>query len=142
MAGAGKGSSATSSLLLLLSVVLAASAALVSAEEANAPLVLPSARAASSSSSLQHHPCLDNPPDMTATGAKAGQTARDFHGVEAYLTGSRRAPHAIVLGSDYYGQSSVQCSLAVYLELARAPRVARFSIDHFIICCFSLRACL
>jgi len=101
MARAGKGS--LSSLLLLLAVVLAASTALASAEEANAPLVLPSARAASSSSTS----CLDNPPDMTVTGAEAGQTAPDFHGVEAYLTGSRRAHRAIVLASDYYGQSSV-----------------------------------
>ncbi|XP_066368344.1 endo-1,3;1,4-beta-D-glucanase-like [Miscanthus floridulus] len=102
MPRAGKGSSATSSLLLIfLSVVIAASAALISVEEANAPLVLPSARAAPSS--LQHHPCLDNPLDMTTTGAEAGHTAHDFHGVEAYLTGSRRAHRAIVLGSDYYG---------------------------------------
>ncbi|CAD6272203.1 unnamed protein product [Miscanthus lutarioriparius] len=103
MAGASKGSSATSS-LLLLAIVLAASAALASAEEGNALLVLPSARAAwSSSLQHQHHPCMDNPPDMTATGAEAGQTVRDFHGVEAYLTSSRSAHRAIVLGSDYYG---------------------------------------
>ncbi|CAL4900648.1 unnamed protein product [Urochloa decumbens] len=85
---------ATASLLLL--VLLAAAATVSSeAEELTAPLLLPSASA--------RHPCLDNPPDMTATGAEAGRAARDFHGLEAYLAGSSRARRAVILGSDFYG---------------------------------------
>ncbi|CAM0145217.1 unnamed protein product [Urochloa decumbens] len=80
---------------LLLLILLAAAAAVSEAEELTAPLLLPSASA--------RHPCLDNPPDMTATGAEAGRAARGFHGLEAYLAGSSRARRAVILGSDYYG---------------------------------------
>ncbi|CAL5094817.1 unnamed protein product [Urochloa decumbens] len=84
---------ATASLLLI--VLLAAAATVSAAEDLTAPLLLPSASS--------RHPCLDNPPDMTDTGAEAGRAARDFHGLEAYLAGSSRARRAVILGSDYFG---------------------------------------
>jgi hypothetical protein len=58
-------------------------------------------------------PCLDNPPDMTAAGDEAGRVVRDYHDLEAYLTGSHRAGgRAVILASDYYGQYQQRCSFS------------------------------
>lgn len=84
---------------LLLFVLLLGAAA---EKSDDVQLLLPSA--VPSSRGHQHrHPCLDNPPDMTAAGDEAGRVVRDYHGLEAYLTGSHRADRAVILGSDYYG---------------------------------------
>ncbi|XP_062180782.1 endo-1,3;1,4-beta-D-glucanase-like [Phragmites australis] len=103
MGATGATRSSAPLLLPCLLLVLAAAAALASAEKATAPLVLPSAGARAGSSSREHHPCLDNPPDMTATGTFAGFVADDFHGLRAYLTSFRRTDRAVILASDYYG---------------------------------------
>ncbi|TVU19301.1 hypothetical protein EJB05_35442, partial [Eragrostis curvula] len=79
-------------------VVLLFAAAVASAAEADVRVVLPSAGPSSS-----RHPCLDNPPDMTATGAEAGHVVEDYYGLDAYLTGSHGASRAVILASDYYG---------------------------------------
>ncbi|KAL6620220.1 hypothetical protein ACP70R_035359 [Stipagrostis hirtigluma subsp. patula] len=90
-------------LILALLAAAAVVALATGAEDADAVLVLPSAAAASASRS-HHHPCLDNPPDMTAaTGGEAGEVVRDFHGLDTYVTGSPYTGQAVILGSDYYG---------------------------------------
>ncbi|KAK3138830.1 hypothetical protein QOZ80_5AG0373900 [Eleusine coracana subsp. coracana] len=93
--GAAEATRRSPLLLLALLLLLGAAAA---ADDVR--LLLPSS---SRGNQHQHHPCLDNPPDMTATDGEAGRVVRDYHGLEAYLTGPRRAGRAVVLGSDYYG---------------------------------------
>ncbi|XP_015693014.1 endo-1,3;1,4-beta-D-glucanase-like [Oryza brachyantha] len=72
----------------------------VSPSPSPSPSVVSSSRARTS----KHHPCLENPPNMTEnTGGEAGEVVHDYGGLEAYVTGSRRFHLAVILVSDYYG---------------------------------------
>ncbi|GJM88523.1 hypothetical protein PR202_ga04595 [Eleusine coracana subsp. coracana] len=108
--GAAEATRRSPLLLLALLLLLGAAAA---ADDVR--LLLPSS---SRGNQHQHHPCLDNPPDMTATDGEAGRVVRDYHGLEAYLTGPRRAGRAVVLGSDYYGFQAPKLRYALmHIEL-------------------------